>query len=396
MTTALNDIRVFDLSSFMAGPVCGMFLGLMGAEVIRMEPPGGGVDRSWGMLVPDGENLGFKIYARNKKCITLALKTKKGKEMFSKLVRHSDVVLHNFIPGSSLANEVAYDALEKINPKVIVAALSAYGQSGPYSERVGLDFAIQAHSGAMMMNGFPGDPPTKANVPYIDYASGLSAALGVLGALKYREKTGAGQAVDVSLFDTAFFLTQSMGELVFYEMYDRVKKQLGNSGFSAYQTCVEAKDGMVMITPSTPSIWKRFTEVIGSKELTENPKFATDMDRAENCSLIDQIVEDWARQRTVAEVVTMLQKARVPAAPVVGVDELVNDAHVKTRGMITDARMPGYDRVSLPGIPIKLSKTRMEITSPAPQLGEHNVEIYNGLLGFSLDEIDELQREHVI
>lgn len=396
MDSVLNDIRVLDLSSFMAGPVCGMFLGCMGAEVIRIEPPGGGVDRVWGMLVPDGENLGFKIFSRNKKSITLALNSKKGKDILGKLVRQSDVVLHNYVPGSHLAKEVAYETLEETNPGIIVAALSGYGQSGPYAERVALDFAIQGHSGEMVMNGFAGDPPTKANVPYLDYASGLSAALAILLALNYRQKTGIGQAIDISLFDTALFLTQSMGALAFYEMYGKVRKQLGNSGFAAYQTCVETKDGMVMITPSTPSIWNRFIKVVDRRELTEKSEFETDMDRMQNSSFIDPIIQDWARPKTVDEVVTALQKARVPAAPVLGVDQLLNDPQVTNRGMITNSELAGYGKVSLPGIPIKLSKTPMRVTHQAPELGSHNGEIYNGLLGLTQNQLANLQQEGVI
>ena len=396
MASVLNEIRVLDLSSFMAGPVCGMFLGCMGAEVIRIEPPGGGFDRDWGMIVPDGENLGFKIFSRNKKSITLALHKKAGKDILGKLVKLSDVVLHNYVPGSDLAKVVAYKTLEKINTRIIVAALSGYGQNGPYAERVALDFAIQGHSGAMVMNGFPGDPPTKANIPYIDYSSGLSAALGIVLALNYREKTGAGQAVDVSLFDTAVFLTQSMGALAYFEMFGEVRKQLGNSGFAAYQACVETKDGMVMITPSTPSIWKRFVKAIDSKELIENSLLSTDLDRAVNSRLIDPIVQEWARGKTVDEVVTELQKARVPVAPVQGIDQLISDSQVIVREMITDAELEGSERISLPGIPMKLSKTPMKITSQAPKCGAHNEEIYKGLLGLSQESLIELKEECVV
>lgn len=396
MILPLDGIRVLDLSRFMAGPVCGMFLAIMGAEVIRIESPKGGSDRVWGMLVADGENLGIKIFARNKKGITLALNSEKGRKIFEKLVMLSDVIVHNYTLGSSLGEEVSYEQLKNINPRIIVAAVSGYGQNGPYANRVSMDFAVQAHSGSMVMNGFPGDPPTKASVPYVDYSTGLSAVLGILLAILYREKTGVGQAIDVSLFDTAFFLTQSMGELVYYEMYKKIKKQLGNSGFAAYQACVEAKDGLVMLTPSTPDIWKRFVKVIGSKDLAADPRFATDMDRAENASFIDSIVQKWARQRTVAEVVDILNEARVPCAPVASVDQLLNDPHVTAREMVLDTELPDDGRISLPGIPLKLSLTPGKFTKAAPRIGEHNKEIYQGLLNFSTEELVELQQEGVI
>jgi CoA:oxalate CoA-transferase len=396
MILPLDRIKVLDLSSFMAAPVCCMFLAIMGADVIRIEPPKGGSDRVWGLLVADGENLGIKIFARNKKAITLALNTEKGKRIFEKLVSLSDVIVHNYPFGSSLGNEVSYEYLKKINPRIIVAAVSGYGQNGPYADRVSMDFAAQAHSGSMVMNGFPCDPPTKACVPYVDYSTGLTAVLGILFAILYREKTGMGQAVDVSLFDTAFFLTQSTGELVYYEMYKKIKKQLGNSGVFSYQACIEAKDGLVMLTPSTPNIWKRFAKVIGNKDLVADPKFATDMDRAENASLIDPVVQKWASQRTVEEVIHIMQKARVPCAPVVSVDQLLNDPHVAAREMIMDTELPNGERVSLPGIPLKLSLTPGKFIKAAPRIGEHNKEIYQGLLNFSTEELIELQQEGVI
>lgn len=395
MILPLDKIRVLDLSSFMAGPVCGMFLAIMGAEVIRIETPKGGSDRVWGMLVADGENLGIKIFARNKKAVTLALNTEKGKKIFEKLVSLSDVILHNYPFGSSLGKQVSYEHLKKINPRIIVAAVSGYGQNGPYADRVSMDFAVQAHSGSMVMNGFPCDPPTKASVPYVDYSTGLTAALGTLFAILYREKTGMGQAVDVSLFDTAFFLTQSMGELVYYEMYKKIKKQLGNSGFAAYQACIEAKDGLLMITPSTPDLWKRFAKIIGKEGWVADPRFATDMDRAENASLIDAVVQKWASQRTVEEVLQIMHKARVPCAPVASVDQLLNDPHVAAREMIIHSELPNGERVSLPGIPLKLSLTPGKFKA-APIIGEHNIEIYGRLLNFSTDELIELQREGVI
>ena len=393
---ALDGIRVLDLSRFLAGPLCGMLLADMGADVIRIEQSEGGPDRTWGQLGPDGETLSFKLTARNKKGITLRLNTKRGREIFYKLVRKSDVVLHNFTPGTTLSEELTYTNLKRINDRVIVAALSGYGQNGPYKKQACFDATAQARSGGMLVTGFPGDPPLKTSITYIDISAGQSGALGILLALYDREKTGLGQDVDVSLFDTAFFATQALGVLSLYHVYGEVRTQVGNRGFHSYIGCLKAKDGWVMIAPATNYIWKRFVKAIGQEDMAEDPRFMSDMDRFRNAELVEPVVEEWVAERTVKEVTGSLEKARVPCSVVNTVDKLVNDPQVKAREMIVMANHDGLGEIPLPGIYIKLSRTPGKISSVAPKIGEHNEEIYCGLLGLSPEEFDQLKKEKVI
>jgi len=247
----LNGIRVIDLSRFQACPLCGMVLADMGAEVIRLEPPEGAPDRTWGQLGPDGETLLFKVAARNKKSITLDLKSPEGKDIFQKLVGQSDVVLHNFTPGAPIAKEINYPRLKEINESIIVAAVSGYGQNGPDAENPCFDGTAQARAGSMPLNGFPGDPPLKPGLPYIDVTSGLCAAIGVILALYHREKTGKGQSIDVSLFDTALFANQSVGNLMLYQLFGEIRQQIGNRGFHSFNGCFKAKDKWVMVATAT-------------------------------------------------------------------------------------------------------------------------------------------------
>jgi len=373
-----------------------MLLADMGAEVIRIEQSEGGPDRVWGQLGPDGETLSFKLTARNKKGITLRLNTDKGKGIFHELVKKSDVVLHNFTPWTPVSEGLTYKNLKRVNDKIIVAALSGYGQNGPYAEQACFDATAQARSGGMLVTGFPGDPPLKTSITYIDISAGQSGALGILLALYDREKTGLGQDVDVSLFDTAFFATQALGVLSLYHVYGEVRTQVGNRGFHSYIGCLKAKDGWVMIAPATNYIWKRFVKAIGQEDMAEDPRFMSDMDRFRNAELIEPVVEEWVAERTVKEVTDSLEKARVPCSVVNTVDKLVNDPQVKAREMIVMANHDGLGEIPLPGIYIKLSRTPGKISSVAPKIGEHNEEIYCGLLGLSPEEFDQLKKEKVI
>jgi crotonobetainyl-CoA:carnitine CoA-transferase CaiB-like acyl-CoA transferase len=393
----LDGIRVLDLSRFQSGPVCGMLLGDMGAEVIRIEEPEGAPDRSWGLLGPDGETLSYKIVGRNRKGVTLRLNKPEGQKIFDELVKKSDVVLHNFTPGTTVANELSYERLREINPSIIVAAISGFGQNGPDARQVCFDHIAQARSGGMILTGFPGDPPLKTTITYNDIGAGNYAALGIMMALYHRERTGKGQFIDVSLLDVAFFATQCMGSLLLYKVYGEIRRQVGNRGFHSYLGCFKAKDGWVFISGTTNPIWKRLCRAIGREDMAKDPKFnQNDMVRFDHADLIDEVIKEWVAQRTVAEVISVLQAARVPCGVVNTIDKLENDPQVAARDMILNVEYPGLGNIPLPGIPVKLSLTPGSIRSRAPKIGEHNKEIYCGLLGYSQKELKRLKQEDIV
>jgi len=401
MAFSLEGIRVLDFSRVFAGPMCGMLFADMGAEVIRVDSPRGEIDRTYALCGPDGETLTFKAINRGKKGITLRLNTKEGTEILEELVRNSDVVIHNFVSGTALARKLNYDDLKKINPRIVVASVTGFGQYGPYAERVCLDYVTQAKSGIMTLTGFPGNPPTRTSVSFVDFGTGVCAALGILLALYHREKTGVGQAIDVALFDVASFLSQSVGALLAAEVYgrevsERIYKRGGNFGWSSYMNCLEAKDGWVMIAPTSDGLWQRFVKAIGRDELITDPRFKTDRGRGENATLIDEIVKEWVAQRTVNEVVNTLRGAGVPCEPVNSMYQLLDDPQIKAREMIVYAEHPDLGRIPLPGIPIKLSLTPGRIGALAPKLGEHNEEIYGELLGFNSEKLSQLKQRGII
>jgi CoA:oxalate CoA-transferase len=249
----------------------------------------------------------------------------------------------------------------------------------------------------MILTGFPGDPPLKTTITYNDLGAGTYAALGIVTALYHRERTGKGQLVDVSLFDVAFFATQCMGALLLYRVYGEIRKQVGNRGFHSYLGCFEAKDGWVFLSGTTNPIWKRLARAIGREDLANDPKFGkNDMIRFDKADLIDQAIEAWVAQRAVGEVLSILQKARVPCSVINTVDKLEDDPQVAAREMIVNMDYPGLGSLPLPGLPIKLSLTPGSIQSRAPKVGEHNEEIYCELLGLSQKELKRLRGKDVI
>jgi CoA:oxalate CoA-transferase len=392
----LTGVRVLDLSRFLAGPICGMILADMGAEVIRVEPPGGLVDRKWGILGPDGETLTFKSLGRNKRSITLNLSHEQGIKILYELMGYSDVVIHNFPPGTTLEAELRFEKLSKSFPSIVLAVISGYGLTGPHSEDVCFDFVAQARAGAMVLNGFPGDPPIKTTVPYIDCCSGIAAALGISLALYHKLKTGKGQLVDTALFDIGSFITQSAGALLYYKVYGEIRKQFGNFGFASFMTCVQARDGWVMVVAASDEVWERFARAIGREELSKDPRFINDMYRSLNSHLINPLIQEWASRKTSDEIIETLKAARVGCAKVNSVDQLLNDPQSIARKMVVNVQYPFLGEISIAGIPVKLSPNSGQIRTLAPKIGEHNEEIYCGLLKYKAHDYNRLQKKGII
>jgi crotonobetainyl-CoA:carnitine CoA-transferase CaiB-like acyl-CoA transferase len=368
LESALTELRVLDFSAFTAGPYCAMLLADMGAEVIRVESPGGGMDRGVGQLDPKGESLVFKTTARNKKSITLNLASPDADIYTKRLVEQSDVLIHNIIPGTSAAKKLAYSRLKKMNPKIIVGAVSGYGQSGSAAQRLCLDPVAQAISGQMWIHGFPGNKPLQAGPRYVDICTGMTLAFSIMTALHYRQKTGKGQLIDIALSDMSIALVQNMSALMLYTMYGEIRKQVGNYGFSSYMDCCEAKDGWVYIAPLADIQWRKFAKAIGREDMIADPKFSNDMHRWENREAIHSIVSQWVAKRTVSEVIAELDKARVVAGRVNTVAQMMEEPTVKAREMIVYLEHPGLGKIPLPGVVPKLSVTPGNIEFSKEQL----------------------------
>ena len=397
MTTdkVLTGIRVLDFSRYLAGPYCGMLLADMGADVIRVEKPGGEEDRNIGPFVPPtGEGLFTMITPRNKRGISLNIKTDKGIELLRELVIRSDVVLHNFTSGSEEFKILKYESLKDINPAIILVIVSGFDPHGPYAGEPAFDFIAQALTGSMSYTGFPGNPPTKAGMAWVDYGTGTHAAVGTLSALYYRQATGEGQEVNVSLLDVATTLMASIAAE--HTVLGRKRQQVGNASYYIFSDSFQAKDGMVMLSPISNPLWKRFAKAIGREDLKNDPRFKDDMARFENRDDLIPIVSQWISERTVGEVTKEMGIARIPCARINNVEEMLSDPKVKSTNMLPQIDYPEVGKVTVPGVPVKLSKTPGSIERRAPKVGEHNQELYCDLLGYKTSDLSQWQAEGII
>jgi len=400
MKRVLDGIRVLDFGRFIAAPYCGMILADMGAEVIRIDRPGGEEDRTIGLIGPNGQNVSYPSYARNKKGITLNLMDKtdgKSRKLLADLVRTADVVLYNFSPNAAKLMGLTYEELAGIKPDIIVSAISCFGSTGPYANRVGFDFMAQAMSGAMALGGFADLPPQRSHLPFCDFSTALNSTIGILLALRHRDQTGEGQMVDLALLQTAVSFTAP--QIAEAETLGRLRPRVGNRApYLGPSDLYKCKDGHVFIATIMDSLWRRLAKAIGREDLIDDPDLHNDLSRFENRHKVDPLVEEWAADRTVDEVVAAMEEARIPCARYLELDEVSRNPHVQEREMVEyiDMEEPGLENMPVCGIPIKLSKTPGRVVTRAPRVGEHNREMYQGLLGYSDDEMAELEEAGII
>ena len=398
MTKVLAGVRVLDFGRFIAAPYCGMILADMGAEVIRIDRPGGEEDRTVGLKAPNGENLSYPSYARNKKCISLNVLTKDApRDVLEDLVRMSDVFLHNFSPGAIKAFALTYDDIKAIKPDIIYTGISCYGSTGPYADRVGFDQIAQTFSGAAALNGYEGDAPLRAALPWVDYSTALCATIGTLLALRHRDATGEGQMVDCALLQTAMsFIAPMVAEA---EVLGKERPRLGNrSAYFGPTDLYKCRDGYVYIATTMEGMWRRMMKIIGHEELIEHPDFITDLKRFEHRDEVDPLVAEWIGRRTVEEVVATMDENRIPCGVYHSTADVASDPHVQARKMLEymDLGVPGLEHVPVCGIPIRLSATPGEVRDVAPKVGEHNDKYYRDMLGYSEEKLKSLRQSGYI
>ena len=393
---ALEGITVLDLTRVLAGPFASMMMADMGANVIKIEETGKGADeRQMGPFL-NGESAYYMNLNRNKKGMTLNLKSPKGKQLFKDLVKKADVVLENYRPGTMEKLGLGYETLKEVNPAIIYAAVSGFGQYGPYTKRPGYDIISQAMSGLMSTTGWPGGAPTRSGTAMGDVLGGLSVTIGILAAIYNRSQTGRGQVVDVALVDSAVASLEIINMI--YLVENRLPQRIGNRYESVYPyDSFQAKDDLVIIGGGNDKLWSLFAKHIGRPELVELPDFARTRDRVKNHVQVRQIVEEWTQTKTVKEIVDELLAAGLPAAPIYGIDQVVADPHIAgAREMFVETVHPKAGPIKLTGSHIKFSETKTSIRTPSPALGEHNTDILSSLLGLSVSEIQCLKEEGVI
>lgn len=391
---SLDGVKVIDFSRILAGPFCTMTLADLGAEVLKIEQPGSGDEaRGVGPFL-DGMSAYFMSINRGKKSMALNIKEPKGRDLARALSARADILVENFRPGTMDRLGLGYETLAKLNPRLIYAACSGFGQTGPYRAHGAYDMVIQGMGGVMSITGEPGGRPLKTGPAIGDLAGGLYTVIGVLAALQARERTGEGQMVDIGMLDCQVALLENA--IIRYTTTGEVPGPLGArhpsiAPFEAF----EAKDGYVIFAVGTPH-WERFCRIIGREELLEDPRFATNALRADNHEALQPIIAEVARTKTVREWIELMEKAGVPCGPINTIDQVVSDPQVKARGMITDIHHPGVGTIRLPGSPLRLSGTPSRVDRPAPGLGEHTADVLKAWLGYDEETIDALKQQGVV
>ncbi len=394
MSKVLDGVRVLDFGRFIAAPYCGMILADMGAEVIRIDRPGGEEDRTIGLKGPGGENMSYPSYARNKKCISLNVLSKDApRDVLEDLVRVSDVFLHNFSPGAIKAFSLTYDDIRTIKPDIIYTGISCYGATGPYSDRVGFDQIAQTFSGAAALNGYEGDAPLRAGLPWVDYSTGLCATIGTLLALRHRDSSGEGQMVDCALLQTAMsFIAPMVAEA---EVLGKERPRLGNrSAYIGPTDLYRCSDGYVYVATVMEGMWRRLMKIVGHEELVDDEDFDTDLKRFDRRTEVDPYVAAWMARHSVEEVVAKMEQNRIPCGVYHSTAEISADPHVQARKMLEymNLGIAGLERVPVCGIPIGLSRTPGEVRDAAPTVGQHNDHYYRGLLGYDEEKLHSLRQ----
>jgi CoA:oxalate CoA-transferase len=394
MTLALEGLRVLDLTRVLAGPYTTMILADLGAEVIKLEIPGTGDDSRTFPPHVNGESAYFMSLNRNKRSLTLNLKSEKGKDIFLDMVRKIDVLVENFRPGTMERLGLGYDMLRQENPGLIYAAASGFGHSGPYSKRPAYDAIVQAMGGIMSITGQNGGPPTRVGTSIGDITAGLFTAIGILAALTHRNKTGAGQKVDVAMLDCQVAILENA--IARYTASAEIPKPVGNrhpaiTPFEPFPT----KDGQLMIAIGNNTLWQKFCVLIEREELRDDPRFQTNALRTANHIQLRSLLNTIFLEQTTEEWRALFDQAGIPNGPINNIDQVVHDPQIIAREMIVEIEHPLAGETYLPGIPIKLSETPGNIREPAPLLGEHTAEIFQELLGYDPEEVQALREQGV-
>jgi formyl-CoA transferase len=398
MAKALEGIRVLDLTQYEAGPSCTQMLAWLGADVIKIEPPSGEPGRT-ALSDKRGEDAWFFLLLNSgKRGVTLNLKAPRGRAMFESLIKGADVVVENMGPGAMERLGLGYEALRRLNPRIIAASVKGFGSDGPYADYKSFEWIAQAMAGAMSMTGWPDGPPTKAIGGLADTGAGLHTAIGILAAIIQRQATGVGQQVEVAQQEAVVNLLRIHLRDTYVNGQPAPRR--GNRSAAAapsnlYRCRPFGPNDYVFIHLATAEMWKTLTTILGRPELGEDPRYADRRDRVQFIDEIDAMIEAWTEKRTKHEALETLAGAGIPCGAVLDSAEVLADKHLRQRGMIVDLEHPRRGRYPMPANPVRLSGSPTDVVR-APLLGEHNDEVYGTLLGLGAAEMEALRKDGVI
>ncbi len=393
---ALADLRVLELGTLLAGPFCGQLLGDMGAEVIKIEAPNQGDPmRVWGRQKHGDPSLWWPVVARNKKSITLDLRQAAGREILKELVTKADFLLENFRPGTMEKWGLDYAALSAINPRLIMIRVSGYGQTGPYAHRAGFGAVGEAMGGLRYVVGDPSTPPSRVGISIGDSLAATFACLGALSALHYRERTGRGQVVDSAIYEAVLAMMESL--ITEYDKTGYVRERTGAilpnvAPSNVYPT----SEGWVLIAANQDTVFRRLCEAMGQPDLAQRPEYANHQARGAHQRELDELIARWTAGLTTERVLDLMDRHGVPAGLIYRPPDMLKDPQFLARHAIVSVQHPMFGELKMQNVVPKLSATPGGIRAPAPELGEHNEEIYRGLLGYPSERIAALAARGVI
>ena len=391
-----GDIKVLDLSRFIAGPHCGMVLADLGADVVKVEKPGAGDEARSLPPVVGGESLYLLVFNRNKRGITLDFRNPRAQEVLREMVRHADVLIENFRPGTMEKMGCGWDELSAINPRLVMARISGFGQNGPLALRPGFDGIAQATSGLMSITGDPNGPPTEAGTFFVDYATALYTTVAILAALRAREKTGRGQVIDMALLDSA--VSMLMTAIPQQVMLGQTMTRCGNRDrYSAPANAFQTSDGSwILLIAGNDVHFPRVVKATGLTHLLDDPRFKTIPSRLANAESLEAILGEWMKQHTAEEVVELMGGTGAPCAKIATIADVVKNPQLHHRNQIIEMDHPKAGKVTTHGLTIKMSETPPTLRRPAPSLGEHTAEVLAEWLGYSKGQIDKLTEDGVL
>ena len=390
----LTDIRMIELGQLIAGPFCGQLFADMGADVIKVEPPGTGDPmREWGRGdIP----LWWRVCARNKRVVTANLREPEGQDLVRRLIAEADLVLENFRPGTMERWGLGYEELCKDNPGLIMVRVSGYGQTGPYARRAGYAAIGEAMGGMRYLCGEPDRQPSRAGLSLGDTLAATYACMGALAALHHRDKTGEGQVVDASIYESVLNVMEAT--IPEYAVGKHVRERSGATlpGVSP-SNVYDCSDGTFLIGANQDTVFRRLVAIMDMPELADDPRFDSHTARGVNMAELDEIINEWTRTKTVAEVDALMQEAGVPAGRIYRAPDMLDDPHFQARGAIVETPADDWPDLKMQNVFPRMSRTQGEIRWPGnTTLGAHNAEVYKDLLGLSDDDLDRLREDSVI
>jgi len=393
----LDGVRVIDLSTVIAGPHCATLLGEFGADVIKVELPGVGdsLRKFWPQY--NGTALIWRVEARNKRCITLDMRKPKGQEIIRRLVAISDIVVENFRPGTLERWNLGYEQLKEVNPGLVMVRVTGYGQFGPFKDKPGFGRIAAAYGGLSFLTGYPDRPPVipgTASIP--DYLTGVYGALGAMMALRYREKTGIGQYVDIALYEPVLRILEEVPAA--YHKMGIVRQRLGTGSMNAVpHNHYTTKDGRyIAVACTNDTMFRRLVTAMGRPELADDPRFCSNAQRVAHREETDAMVQEWIGSFTAEEVMAILEANEVPNGLLYSVEDMFKDPQYQARENIISVEDPTDGEIKMCSVVPRLSETPGRVESTGPEMGAHNREVYCDLLGYSEEELAQMRAEGIV